>query len=172
MNKRRYDFGRFKNYNYPVILVSFRKINSRYTGNAIRVRRSSDNTEMDIGFSGVNLDTTSLLSFIGANTGYVVIWYDQSGGTNNMAPIFAYQPIIVNAGTLVTKNGKPAMQIIVEGVFIKNMTFNVASRGNNMCAFMVVSKSAQGDGLLGVSASGYQYFKTSASNVTFRNNST
>ena len=51
---------------------SLRKLDKDYAGNAIRVRRSNDNTEQDIGFSGNELDTTSLKSFVGSNDGAVV----------------------------------------------------------------------------------------------------
>ena len=44
---------------------SFRKLRNSYAGSAIRVRRSSDNAEQDIGFVGKNLDTGSLASFAG-----------------------------------------------------------------------------------------------------------
>jgi hypothetical protein len=44
---------------------SFRKLSNSYAGSSIRVRRSSDNAEQDIGFVGRNLDTTSLASFAG-----------------------------------------------------------------------------------------------------------
>ena len=45
---------------------SLRKLLTAYTGSAIRVRRSSDNTESDIGFDGSgNLDTSALLTFVG-----------------------------------------------------------------------------------------------------------
>lgn len=43
-----------------------RKLRSSYTGSAIRVRRSSDNTELNIGFSGKNLDTSALTGFVGS----------------------------------------------------------------------------------------------------------
>jgi hypothetical protein len=47
---------------------SLRKLNSTYVGPAIRVRRSGDNVEQNIGFdAGGNLDTASLLSFVGVN---------------------------------------------------------------------------------------------------------
>jgi hypothetical protein len=47
---------------------SLRKLNSTYVGSAIRVRRSGDNLEGNIGFDASgNLDTASLLSFIGVN---------------------------------------------------------------------------------------------------------
>ena len=54
---------------YPnaAVAYSLRKLRTAYTGNAIRVRRSSDNTEQNFGFIGGELDTSSLLSFIGYN---------------------------------------------------------------------------------------------------------
>lgn len=51
---------------------------------ACRVRRSSDNAEQDIGFVAGDLDTTSLLSFVGAGDGFVVKMYDQSGNANDV----------------------------------------------------------------------------------------
>ena len=88
---------------------SMRKISSTAT-NCIRVRRSSDNAEQDIGFVGDDLDTTSLLSFVGANDGYVTTWYDQSGNGRDAFNGFAIpQPRIVLGGVLETKNTKPAI---------------------------------------------------------------
>jgi hypothetical protein len=55
---------------------SLRKLKSDYTGPAIRVRRSSDNTSQDIGFnSNGNLDTNALLNFIG---GFNVLQYSEN----------------------------------------------------------------------------------------------
>src|SRR5210317_1231364 len=45
---------------------SLRQLSSSAT-NCIRVRRSSDDTEQDIGFSSNALDTSSLTNFVGAN---------------------------------------------------------------------------------------------------------
>jgi hypothetical protein len=46
---------------------SLRKLRNAYTGNAIRVRRSSDNAEADIGFTANgDLDTTALLAHVGS----------------------------------------------------------------------------------------------------------
>lgn len=72
-----------------------------YSGPAIQVRRSSDSTTQDINFlSGGGLDTASLLAFVGAGSGYVSIFYDQSGGGNHLENATAgQQPRIVNAGT-------------------------------------------------------------------------
>lgn len=105
--------------NYPgaSVAYSLRKLNSSYTGSAIRVRRSSDNTEQDIPFdSNGNLNTTSLLAFVGSGSGYVVKWYDQSGNNNSLFKTSATnQPRIVNAGVVETIGGKPAVRWITIG---------------------------------------------------------
>lgn len=89
---------------------STRKIRSGYTGPAIKVRRSSDNTELDIGFTGNDLDTTALLAFCGAGSGFVSTWYDQSVNARHLTQVTtANQPRIVNAGVLDTINSKPAI---------------------------------------------------------------
>jgi hypothetical protein len=96
---------------YPATAAySVRKLRTAYTGACIRVRRSSDNAEQDIGFVGVDLDTASLLSFVGAGNGFVTAWYDQSGsGFNANQTSSSNQPRIVNAGVVHFVNGKPAL---------------------------------------------------------------
>lgn len=90
---------------------SVRKLRTAYSGSAIRVRRSSDNTEQDIGFSSDNLDTSSLTSFCGAGNGFITTWYDQSGNARNaIQTTAASQPQIVSSGSVITTNGKPAAQ--------------------------------------------------------------
>jgi hypothetical protein len=46
---------------------STRKLKSNYGGSSIRVRRSDDNTELDIGFVNNELDTSSLAEFVKSN---------------------------------------------------------------------------------------------------------
>lgn len=90
---------------------SLRKLRAAYTGSAIRVRRASDNTETDIGFSGANLDTTTLTSFCSGTNGFVTTWYDQSGNARDVTQTTATnQPQIVSSGSVITTNGKPAAQ--------------------------------------------------------------
>jgi hypothetical protein len=51
---------------------SLRKLRAGYTGSAIRVRRSNDNTTLDVGFdANGNLDTTSMLNFVGGQNLYL-----------------------------------------------------------------------------------------------------
>jgi hypothetical protein len=95
---------------YPATAAfSVRKLRTAYTGACMRVRRSSDNTEQDIGFSGGELDTASLLSFVGANNGFVVTWYDQSGSNNITRPVLSQQPKIVSSGVVDSKGLKPSI---------------------------------------------------------------
>lgn len=94
---------------------SLRKLRNGYAGSCIRVRRSSDNTEQDIGFVANFLDIASLTSFVGGDIGYVVKWYDQSGNGFDQVVVAApfdtviYIPKIIVDGTLQTVNGLPAV---------------------------------------------------------------
>lgn len=88
-----------------------RRLATAYTGALIRVRRSSDNTEQDIGYNGSNsLDESALTTFVGAGNGFVTTWYDQSGNGNNVTQTTAIrQPRIVNSGTVETMNSLPTI---------------------------------------------------------------
>ena len=88
---------------------SLRKLKSSAV-NCIRVRRSSDNTEMDIGFIGNEIDTSALLSFCGSGNGFVRTWYDQTGNNNHFHQTgLSQQMRIVNNGNIELENGKPAI---------------------------------------------------------------
>lgn len=112
---------------------SLRKLDSTYTGHAIKVRRSSDNTEQDIDFlpSGY-LDTASLKSFVGSNSGYVTTWYDQSGNGRNLTQTTAAnQPRIVDAGTVFRVNGKVSIKyIIANSWYLRNTALAISGGAN------------------------------------------
>jgi hypothetical protein len=81
-----------------------------YNGPCIRVRRSSDNAEKDIGFSGGTLDTQALTDFANGGDVYVVTWYDQSGNNRDATQSTqANQPQIVSSGSVITEAGEPAI---------------------------------------------------------------
>jgi hypothetical protein len=69
----------------PSGAYSFRKLKSTYAGPAIRLRRASDNAELDInflgctGFTGCPLDTAAALAHCASTTCFLSAWYDQSG---------------------------------------------------------------------------------------------
>jgi len=90
---------------------SLRKLRTAYTGNAIRVRRSSDNAEQDIGFVNNVLDTSSLTTFCGGTNGFVTTWYDQSGNVRDIIQTTAAnQPQIVSSGSVILENAKPCLK--------------------------------------------------------------
>lgn len=99
------------------VAYSLRKLDKDYTGSAIRVRRSNDNTEQDIGFTASgDLDTASLKTFVGSNNGFVTTWYNQAdssgvfGTKNATQTTSANQPRIVNAGVVERASSRPTIQ--------------------------------------------------------------
>jgi hypothetical protein len=100
---------------------SLQKLRTAYSGPAIRVRRSSDNAEADIGFTASgDLDTVTLIAFLRnfnfkipptTFNGFVTIWYEQSGNGRNATQATAgEQPQIVDNGAVITMNGRPALR--------------------------------------------------------------
>jgi|GEM_PF-6177216 len=82
---------------------SLRRLRCTYGGSAIRVRSSaagSPTTDISFTTSG-DLDTASLKTFIRANTGFVTIWYDQSGNARDASQsATGSQPRIVTAESI------------------------------------------------------------------------
>jgi hypothetical protein len=90
---------------------SVRKLNSDYTGDCMRIRRSLDSAESSIGFdSNGDLDTAAIAAFATEGDAFVVTWFDQSGNGNNATQgTPSAQPKIYSSGAMVTENGKPAV---------------------------------------------------------------
>ena len=89
---------------------SFRRLASplNYTGSSVRVRRSSDNSEADIGFdSRGQLNIAALSSFLGGAVGYVTTMYDQSGNANHAIQSVASKQTILYVSS--KSNGKPTL---------------------------------------------------------------
>jgi hypothetical protein len=120
--------GLLDTYTGANVAYSVRKLRAAYTGSAIRVRRSSDNTEQDIGFDTVgNLNETALTTFVGANNGFVTTWYDQSGNANNATQTTAAnQPQIVSSGSVILAGTRPTMQFDGSNDFFTNDTINLS----------------------------------------------
>lgn len=93
------------------IAYSLRKQRLAYGGSAIRVRRSSDNAELDIPFASGVLDTTTLTNFCVGTNGFVTTLYGQDLSLNNATqPVLLFQPKIYDSTVgVITQNGKPAM---------------------------------------------------------------
>ena len=106
--------GLLDTYPNAAAAYSVRLLRTAYTGSAIRVRRSSDNAEQNIGFTALgNLDTTSLTSFCSGTDGFVTTWYDQSGNGYNATQTTALnQPQIVSSGSVILDNAKPTLNFL------------------------------------------------------------
>ena len=94
-----------------------RLLSSSYAGNAVNVRRGSDNAQSDIGFTANgDLDSVALKTFVGAGNAYVTALYDQSGnGLNLTQATAANQPQLVSNGTIYRENGRPFIRFFGTG---------------------------------------------------------
>jgi len=129
------------------LAFSLRRLRIGYTGNCIRIRRSSDNTEQDIGFNATDtLDTAALLSFVGAGNGFVTTWYDQSGNGRNIAQsTAANQPQIVSSGVVLTRNSLPCVRYSDTSTQISLITssnYSVPAATTFSCVFTPISGNA------------------------------
>lgn len=135
-------------YSGAAAAYSLRRLRTLYTGAAIRVSRSSDGTQSDIGFNiDGTLDTTTLLSFCGASNGRIATWYDQSGNGRNAIGNITNSPLIVLIGTLYTLNGQPSVYYDNTAQYL--ITSNFASAISQPISTYTVSKLAS----LGINAS-------------------
>lgn len=154
---------------------SLRKLNSSAT-NAVRVLRTSDAQEQDIGFDGNDLDTSSLLSFVGAGDGLITTWYDQSGNSNDATQATqASMPKLVDSGSLVTENGKAALDfdgvddktVFNLGVQESKYTFvGVFKIDNQQFGLPMSSRTPEGFGLHQSSSTGIEIRILNGSNFS------
>jgi len=89
------------------------------TTSVVRVRRSSDNAEQD--FTSAEITDGTLATFCSGTDGFVAIWYDQSGNSNNAVQTAALtQPKIVSNGNITLLNGKPYLICSTTNHMVKN----------------------------------------------------
>jgi len=99
-----------------------------YSGNAMRVRRSSDNAEQDIGFlSSGMLDTAALKTFVGAGDGRVTTLYDQMGGANFVQATAALQPHIVVSGDVQYIGSTPSLRFLWNSARMTNSSITYSA---------------------------------------------
>jgi hypothetical protein len=126
---------------------SLRKLRSAYTGDVIRVRRASDNTEQNIGFVNDILDTSSLTTFCSGTNGFVTTWYDQSGNVRNATQTTAAnQPQIVSSGSVILENGKPTIQN-TGSTGLKTISVNL-STASDLSIFTVYKQTSTSDSVI------------------------
>ena len=91
---------------------SVRRLRAAYTGSLLRVRRSTDNVQQNIGFTtSGNLDVDALTTFCGTASCFVARWYDQStNGWNVFNNTASAQPRLVNAGSVELFGSRPGVR--------------------------------------------------------------
>lgn len=161
-----------------VAAYSLRKLKSSAT-KAIRVRRSNDNEEIDIGFIDNSIDVIALMQFVGINSGYITKWYDQSGYCNDAVQTTASnQPRIVNAGILEKDiEGNPAIYISTSDnhhlTVENNVSLNLTSNATFNFVHLPVSTGVGGYGrILEKPGAGYSIIKTSNNRFDINGKST
>ena len=148
---------------------SLRLLRSTYSGSAIRVRRSDDNEEQDIGFRNNELDTSTLETFSLGSDCFVTTWYDQSEDGNNATQnLAARQPKIVSNGTTITEGGKPIIQNVGNSCGLK-MT-GITSLSSNAWVFSSVVAYSNALFLSDNSSSPFTGFSISGSSADGKQN--
>jgi hypothetical protein len=140
--------GLLQEYPGAVAAYSLRLLDGDYAGAAIRVRRSGDNAEQDIGFdSGGEVDRDAIANFCSPGDGFVKVWYDQSGNGNDATQTTtSLQPKIYDASTgVATENGKPAVTSNGSAELSLSVTINYADlhTDNDCAAVQVVTGNGQ-----------------------------
>ncbi len=176
MSKRFIYYGSFPSatpyfsdlFGMPDAAYSLRKLTPSAT-NCIRVRRSSDNTEQDIGFvanvPNSPIDTAALLAFVGVGNGFVTAWYDQSTNVRNGTQSTSTRQLrIVNSGVVEDLNSLPCLNTFASNAFrdfqtsfsnLQNLPVSILSvfkidtlptNGFNQVTFHIGGTIAQGGG--------------------------
>jgi hypothetical protein len=145
---------------------STRQLRSAYSGYALEVERTSDNTTQNIGFTSAHtLDTTTMNAFCASTSCWVTTWYDQSGNSRNISEPYS----MFGAGTS-SINGKPAIYFYSwTGTYLNgnipgyalNIVMEQVSQTSSKTATLASTSNA--DLLINCDGNGTYYFGTSTS---------
>lgn len=130
----------------PQTAVAFVKLRSDYMGYCCKIRRESDDAEMDIGFIGDIVDVAAIESFRLGGHCYLSVWYDQSGNNNDWTEttLVNQHPITVSDSSSIIVNlvnGIPATIAVTGGYYnIQAPTLTVV---NPVTGFMVAKNSQE-----------------------------
>jgi len=134
-------FAQIPNVNSCGCLFACKWVNDAYWGPIIQLRRSNDNLIADfyIDASGINIGTalggkgTSLSTWLGGNTAYVVIWYDQSksgriGNNNATQSTQSSQPIFDTVNKYITFNNTQTLVITTMPLSTGNVSYTIFTK--------------------------------------------
>lgn len=161
-------FNKNSSYDYGSILGAFslRKFNA-WTNAVVKIRRSSDNATAYVFFNGAlpyqtittssyistssptTPSATTLATWIGSDNGFVETWYLQEPSNSIVTgravsqTTTSLQPQIISSGSILTKNGLPAVYFNGSGWFLNSLTtFSELDSGNDMTLLTVASNEA------------------------------
>lgn len=126
-----------------VAAYSTRRLLTSYTGAALRVRRASDDGQLDIGFtSNGDLDVATMVAFAGNGVGancFIFKWYDQSGNGHDLTqPTALAQPRMVVDGAAELFNTRPTIRTNrLNGWFLGTTSFTGA-QPNTRCSVIQI----------------------------------
>jgi len=150
------------------VAYSLRKLNSDYSGNAIIIRRSSDNNTKNIGFdSDGTLNESAITNFIGSSEdAFVTTWYDQSGNENNATQTTdSNQPKIALNGAVTTASGRPSLDFDGAG----DVMFTGYSLGDTFSHFLAGKETGGGNTRMISSENNNRIMTFNRSQVAFQN---
>ncbi|HEX7687335.1 MAG TPA: arabinofuranosidase catalytic domain-containing protein [Burkholderiaceae bacterium] len=152
----------------PAMAFSTRLLLIDYGGACMRVRRSSDNSEMDIGFARGTVDTAALLAFVGSGNGYITNWYNQTGsGIDAVQANASAQPLIVESGAVLEIGGFPAALFSTANGLVFNNAAGARLDFSLGAVFATTQSNGQTSTGLGYQVSGFLYADTSGSSRDF-----
>lgn len=113
-----------------VLALSLRQINPEYTGPCIRVRRASDNVEIDVRFNSLyEVNQSTLNVFCAGTDGFVVRLYDQSGNSNDAVQ--------------ATTNDQMQIYDSSTGVYLENSVAAINNASKHMDLTSAINATAQ-----------------------------
>jgi phage gp37-like protein len=118
----------FDTYDPSQTACSLRQLDNDST-ECLVVRRDSDSATQSIGFIGGLIDTDSMETFCGTYSGYVETWFGQGPSASNyVQTTTSKQPQIVDAGSTILINTKPALHFGYTGSVYMESTKTLSSR--------------------------------------------
>jgi hypothetical protein len=117
------------------LALSFCKLLSAYAGPCCTIQRSSDNTDLDIGFATDNwVDTAAIASFVGGGTARLKQWYDQKSALHVAQATAANMPTFIPSGM----NSRPVARFDGVNDVLEKTNVDVAAvigsnQGTAMC---------------------------------------
>ncbi len=106
----------------PIGAYALRRLSGDYLGPCLRLRRASDDAELDFGFDAAGaLDSTAIAAWLGGAAGHVATWYDQSGQAADLAQAAAARQPLYSASGI---NGLPSLGFVkAEANFLERPAF-------------------------------------------------